>query len=164
MILSTASSVRKASSTRNRRARKAAPAMRAGPQPKRAWEYLEAFSAGRCRRCTSPMRMAAPRIFPRMPAVVARGKIVFAENCARCHSSKRPPQDYQAIRRTGIARQSWRTISWPTTFSPTMSAIRFRKSEPTVNAPWPAMRPKAIFSRSSLPTLTRNSRTCTSTT
>lgn len=26
--------------------------------------------------------------------MVARGKIVFAENCARCHSSKRPPQDY----------------------------------------------------------------------
>lgn len=27
--------------------------------------------------------------------IVARGKIVFAENCARCHSSKRPPQNYQ---------------------------------------------------------------------
>ena len=24
-------------------------------------------------------------------AVMTRGKIVFAENCARCHSSKRPP-------------------------------------------------------------------------
>lgn len=32
---------------------------------------------------------------PKDPTVVARGKIVFAENCARCHSSKRPPQNYQ---------------------------------------------------------------------
>jgi mono/diheme cytochrome c family protein len=32
---------------------------------------------------------------PKDAAVLSRGKIVFAESCARCHSSKRPPQGYQ---------------------------------------------------------------------
>lgn len=31
---------------------------------------------------------------PKDQAQVARGKTVFAENCASCHSSKRPPADY----------------------------------------------------------------------
>lgn len=34
--------------------------------------------------------------------VLERGKIVFADNCAKCHSSKRPPQKL-----TGEARQAW---------------------------------------------------------
>ncbi len=29
---------------------------------------------------------------------LARGKVVFAENCARCHSSKQPPADYSGDR------------------------------------------------------------------
>jgi hypothetical protein len=31
---------------------------------------------------------------PKDTGVLSRGKTVFAENCARCHSSKRPPQGY----------------------------------------------------------------------
>jgi mono/diheme cytochrome c family protein len=34
------------------------------------------------------------RYLPKDRAVLARGKIVFAENCARCHSSKQPPAGY----------------------------------------------------------------------
>src|SRR5439155_1615475 len=29
--------------------------------------------------------------------VLERGRIVFAENCAECHSSKRPPQDADSV-------------------------------------------------------------------
>ncbi len=57
-------------------------------------EGLEAFL-----RTLPPLHLAdadggAPYL-PKDASVVARGKIVFAENCARCHSSKRPPADYQ---------------------------------------------------------------------
>jgi hypothetical protein len=32
---------------------------------------------------------------PKDPQMIARGKAVFAENCAKCHSSKQPPPDYK---------------------------------------------------------------------
>lgn len=54
---------------------------------------LEAFL-----RTLGPLHLAdaegGAAYLPKDAAVVARGKIVFAENCAQCHSSKRPPQDY----------------------------------------------------------------------
>ena len=57
-------------------------------------EGLEAFL-----RTLGPLRLAdadgASRYLPKDEAVLSRGKIVFAENCARCHSSKRPPVSYQ---------------------------------------------------------------------
>ena len=37
-----------------------------------------------------PTRRAAPSIWPTDAAVLERGKTVFAERCARCHSSKAP--------------------------------------------------------------------------
>jgi mono/diheme cytochrome c family protein len=57
-------------------------------------EGLEAFL-----RTQSPLRLAdaddGARYLPRDEAVLTRGKIVFAENCAQCHSSKRPPSDFK---------------------------------------------------------------------
>lgn len=57
-------------------------------------EGLEAFL-----RTQAPLRLAdadgGSRYLPKDQAVLTRGKIVFAENCARCHSSKRPPADFK---------------------------------------------------------------------
>lgn len=54
---------------------------------------LEAFL-----RSLGPLRLAdaegARPYLPRNDARLRRGKIVFAENCARCHSSKQPPAGY----------------------------------------------------------------------
>jgi hypothetical protein len=54
---------------------------------------LEAFL-----RTLPPLHLAdadgGATYLPKDANVVARGKIIFAENCARCHSSKSPPQDY----------------------------------------------------------------------
>lgn len=52
---------------------------------------LEAFL-----RTLPPLRLAdadgGSKYLPSDQKVLSRGKIVFAENCARCHSSKRPPE------------------------------------------------------------------------
>ncbi len=40
------------------------------------------------------------------PAVLARGKVVFADECASCHSSKRPPASVDRQARTEWFRQS----------------------------------------------------------
>jgi len=57
-------------------------------------EGLEAFL-----RTLDPLRLVdadgASQYLPKDEAVLRRGKIVFAENCARCHSSKQPPAGYQ---------------------------------------------------------------------
>jgi hypothetical protein len=57
-------------------------------------EGLEAFL-----RTLTPLRLAdadgGATYLPKNSESVVRGKLVFAENCARCHSSKRPPQSYQ---------------------------------------------------------------------
>jgi hypothetical protein len=57
-------------------------------------EGLEAFL-----RTFAPLHLAdadgGSAYLPRNEAVLTRGKIVFAENCARCHSSKQPPAGYQ---------------------------------------------------------------------
>jgi hypothetical protein len=57
-------------------------------------EGLEAFL-----RTLGPLHLAdadgAGDYLPKDEAVLRRGKIVFAENCARCHSSKQPPAGYQ---------------------------------------------------------------------
>jgi hypothetical protein len=49
-------------------------------------------------RTLKPLRLAdadgGGAYLPKDNAVLARGKMVFAEHCARCHSSKRPPLDY----------------------------------------------------------------------
>jgi hypothetical protein len=56
-------------------------------------EGLEAFL-----RTLGPLHLAdaegGEAYAPKDDAVLQRGKIVFAENCARCHSSKQPPADY----------------------------------------------------------------------
>ena len=56
-------------------------------------EDLEAFL-----RTLNPPHLAdadgASQYLPTGDAVLTRGKIVFAENCARCHSSKQPPPNY----------------------------------------------------------------------
>ncbi|HUA25389.1 MAG TPA: hypothetical protein VMA54_14780, partial [Steroidobacteraceae bacterium] len=56
-------------------------------------EGLEAFL-----RTFAPLHLAdadgASQYLPKDEAVLTRGKIVFAENCARCHSSKQPPAGY----------------------------------------------------------------------
>jgi hypothetical protein len=53
-------------------------------------EGLEAFL-----RSLGPLHLAdadgGAQYLPKDDAVLTRGKIVFAENCARCHSSKQPP-------------------------------------------------------------------------
>lgn len=55
---------------------------------------LEAFL-----RTQAPLHLAdadgAASYLPKDQAILSRGKQVFAEHCARCHSSKRPPQEYQ---------------------------------------------------------------------
>jgi hypothetical protein len=55
---------------------------------------LEAFL-----RTLTPLHLAdadgGTSYLPKEQPILTRGKTVFAENCARCHSSKRPPQDYQ---------------------------------------------------------------------
>jgi mono/diheme cytochrome c family protein len=55
---------------------------------------LEAFL-----RTQPPLRLAdaegGASHVPTDEKVISRGKVVFAENCARCHSSKRPPLGYQ---------------------------------------------------------------------
>jgi hypothetical protein len=57
-------------------------------------EGLEAFL-----RTLGPLHLAdadeSSQYLPKDEAVLRRGKIVFAENCARCHSSKRPPAGYK---------------------------------------------------------------------
>jgi cytochrome c5 len=54
---------------------------------------LEAFL-----RTLTPLHLAdadgGAAFVPKDQQVVNRGKTVFAENCAKCHSSKRPPADY----------------------------------------------------------------------
>jgi cytochrome c5 len=56
-------------------------------------EGLEAFL-----RTLAPLHLAdadgGGRYLPKDETVLRRGKIVFAENCARCHSSKQPPAGY----------------------------------------------------------------------
>jgi len=58
-------------------------------------EGLEAFL-----RTLPPLHLAdadgGTAYLPKDQQVVSRGKLVFAETCARCHSSKRPPQNYQS--------------------------------------------------------------------
>lgn len=55
---------------------------------------LEAFL-----RTLTPLHLAdadgGAAYVPQDAAVLTRGKQVFAERCAQCHSSKRPPQNYQ---------------------------------------------------------------------
>jgi hypothetical protein len=55
---------------------------------------LEAFL-----RTLTPLHLAdadgGAAHLPKDQQTLTRGKTVFAENCARCHSSKRPPQNYQ---------------------------------------------------------------------
>jgi hypothetical protein len=50
-------------------------------------------------RTLTPLHLAdadsGSKYMPTDQQAVARGKIVFAENCAQCHSSKRPPTGYQ---------------------------------------------------------------------
>ena len=57
-------------------------------------EGLESFL-----RTLTPLHLAdadgSAAFLAKDATVIARGKIVFAENCARCHSSKRPPDDYK---------------------------------------------------------------------
>jgi hypothetical protein len=57
-------------------------------------EGLEAFL-----RTLVPLHLAdsdgGSQYLPQDEAVLTRGKIVFAENCARCHSSKQPPAGYK---------------------------------------------------------------------
>jgi mono/diheme cytochrome c family protein len=57
-------------------------------------EGLEAFL-----RTLAPLHLAdgdgGLQYLPKDEAVLKRGKIVFAENCARCHSSKQPPAGYK---------------------------------------------------------------------
>jgi hypothetical protein len=57
-------------------------------------EGLEAFL-----RTLGPLHLAdadgASPYLPKEDAVLRRGKIVFAENCAQCHSSKQPPAGYE---------------------------------------------------------------------
>jgi mono/diheme cytochrome c family protein len=57
-------------------------------------EGLEAFL-----RTLAPLHLAdaegGSQYIPKDESVLTRGKIVFAENCARCHSSKQPPSGYQ---------------------------------------------------------------------
>ena len=54
-------------------------------------EGLESFL-----RTLTPLHLAdadgAAPYTPKDAAVLARGKLAFADNCARCHSSKRPPE------------------------------------------------------------------------
>jgi hypothetical protein len=56
-------------------------------------EGLEAFL-----RTFGPLHLAdadgASQFVPNDQSLLSRGKIVFAENCARCHSSKQPPPGY----------------------------------------------------------------------
>jgi hypothetical protein len=56
-------------------------------------EGLEAFL-----RTMRPLRLVdadgGRQYLPNDEAVLRQGKIVFAENCARCHSSKRPPANF----------------------------------------------------------------------
>lgn len=57
-------------------------------------EGLEAFL-----RTLTPLHLAdadrGSEYLPNDEAVLRQGKLVFAENCARCHSSKQPPADYK---------------------------------------------------------------------
>ncbi len=57
-------------------------------------EGLEAFL-----RTMEPLHLAdadgSAQYLPKDAAALTRGKIVFAENCAQCHSSKRPPAGSQ---------------------------------------------------------------------
>jgi hypothetical protein len=57
-------------------------------------EGLEAFL-----RTLGPLHLGdadgGNQYVPKDEAVLSRGKIVFAENCARCHSSKQPPAAYR---------------------------------------------------------------------
>ena len=57
-------------------------------------EGLEAFL-----RTLEPLRLAdadgGTQYLPKDDEVLRRGKIVFADNCARCHSSKRPPATWR---------------------------------------------------------------------
>jgi len=63
-------------------------------------EGLEAFL-----RTLGPLHLAdadgGNRYLLKDQAVLRRGKIVFAENCARCHSSKQPPADYKGSATSG---------------------------------------------------------------
>jgi hypothetical protein len=60
-------------------------------------EGLEAFL-----RTFAPLHLkdadGGAQYLPQDEAVLRRGKIVFAENCARCHSSKQPPAGYSGSR------------------------------------------------------------------
>jgi hypothetical protein len=50
-------------------------------------------------RTLTPLHLAdadnGAQYLPKDQQAVNRGKVVFAENCAKCHSSKRPPADYR---------------------------------------------------------------------
>ena len=66
-----------------------------------------------------------------------RGKTVFAENCARCHSSKLPDQVVGINRRTATARTAWDRTTSPAGMNtglgpePTASSGRWWRSSKT---------------------------------
>ena len=72
--------------------------------------------------------------------VLQRGKIVFADNCAKCHSSKQPPAGFcrppSSNIRTGCAARCRSPTSSTTTFSRLTSAFRSTWCRPTPRARW----------------------------
>ena len=72
--------------------------------------------------------------------VLRRGKIAFADSCARCHSSKKPdnlPKDPRISRAKSGPGATWScvTISSRTISCPTTNATPFRSWVPTSLAP-----------------------------
>jgi hypothetical protein len=65
------------------------------------WTVTEARTGGleSFLRTLMPLHLAdadgGAAFLPKDPQMIARGKAVFAENCAKCHSSKQPPPDYK---------------------------------------------------------------------
>lgn len=83
------------------------------------WTVTEARMTGleSFLRTLPPLHLAdadgGAAFLPTDPQALSRGKIVFAENCAICHSSKRPPQGYSgdpvAWFRTAVMQEDFLT-------------------------------------------------------
>ena len=90
--------------------------MKVGLEPWLGSKALKLFSAPLARSIWQ-MPTVAASILPKDEAVLDRGKIVFAENCARCHSSKQPPRRLsRGPRPSGSQMQCCKTIFYEGNF------------------------------------------------
>jgi hypothetical protein len=117
---------------------------RMSPICNQAWTDTEARMGGleAFLRTLTPLHLAdadgGQAFVPKDAAAVARGKTVFAEQCARCHSSKRAPQGSEAAQIEWYREAVMMDDFLDNNFLSTTRVIRSLRSEPISDGRWAA--------------------------